>query len=128
MKQPDPPRLVMQAVRRSLQSHDQAVFNNKFPIFAYYRIGMLCARFTADEIPDIHYAGELHYALLKARKEGDRTKIMRYTSLLRQERHKVEPIIKRFLDRFQNATNYDESRPEVYDTHSLGVLSHEDIE
>lgn len=124
---PDPPRLAVQAVRLMLQSHDQAVFNQKFPIFAYYRIGMLCSKFTGDTIPDLHYAAELHHLLLKARRDGDKGRIVRYTGLLRQERHKVEPVIKRFLDQYENVSFSEEIHSDVYDTHAIGVLKHEDL-
>jgi hypothetical protein len=125
---PDPPRLVIQTIRICLQTHDTAVFNQKFPIYAYYHIASLCAQFTGDKIPDHHYAAELHYLLLKAKKEGDKRKIVQYTSQLRQERHKVEPIIKRFLDTYENVNYHEETHPDVYQSRAIGVLAHEDIE
>jgi hypothetical protein len=102
------------------------VFNKEFPIAAYYNILSLCSVILQEPIPDHHYVMELYAAYNKARRDGDSRKIVQTINLLKKERLKAEPLIKRTLDKFKMVNTEENIRADVWTKQSLGILAHED--
>jgi len=121
-------KLFVYTLRKSLQLHDEAVFNKEFPIHAYFHILSLCSIVMQQPIPDHRYVMELYAAYNKARRDGDSRKIIQTINLLKKERLKAEPLIKRTLDKFKTVNTEENIRPDVWTKQSLGVLAHEETE
>lgn len=118
------PRISIQMVRSLLQTHDTEVMNDNFPIRNYFNIVKLCSHYTGQQ-PDLTTADALYHAYLRARKEGDQIKIVKYVHQLKTEKQKHYNVISTFLEATKDVQLTAESRPELYDDKSVGVLSHE---
>lgn len=119
-------KLFVYMLRKSLQEHDEAIFNRQFPIFSFYHIASLCSVILQEPIPDHRYVMELYAIYNKARRDGDSRKIIQTITLLKKERLKAEPLIKRTLDKFKTVNTEETNRPEVWTKASVGVLAHEE--
>ena len=118
-------KLVHFLLRRSLQEYDEGVFNKEFPFFAYAQIVSICSVVLQEPIPDQRYIMELYATYNRARRDGDRQRIMQTINLLKKSRLKTDPLITRALDKFKNIPLTEANRPEVWRKDCVALLSHE---
>ena len=118
----------MYLLRRGRQEHDELVFNREFPIFSFYHLISLCSVALQEPIPDQRYVMELYAAYTRARKTGDKAKIVQTVTLLKKEELKAEELYKRMQEKYKRVIIEETVRKGAWTTRTVAVLSHEDSE
>ena len=119
-------RLQVQLVRKSLQEHDEALFNQKFPIETWYHIVTQCSLETKEPIPEKEYTNKIYQAYRIAINNQDRAKELKYLRILKKQKIKTEYIVKKFLDKGKDINTDENQREEVWTKTTIGYLAHED--
>jgi hypothetical protein len=121
-------KLLIQIIRKLLQEHDEATFNQKFPIETYYHIISICSSILHEPIPEAEYTNQIYHSYRIAIYQENTTLEQKYIRILKKQMLKSESLIKKTLDKFKNVDTTETNRTEVWTKTSVGVLQHEDTE
>jgi len=118
--------LLLQLIRRELQEHDEATFNQKFPIETWFHIVKLCSLDTKIPIPEQDYTNTIYQAYNIAILNNNKQKELKYLRILKKQKIKTEHIVKKFLDEGKNIDTSENRQEQVWTKTTVGYLAYED--
>lgn len=118
-------RALKQRILKNLEVQDWATLNQQFPVEVTWDIITEVSERLNKPVKDRDLINHLYRQLQYAKIEENQTKIRKITLELKKEAEKNQGIINEFLERFKNLNVEDQNRQNIWDIHSLGILSYE---